>query len=132
MFHDIQRLRDDANLLRLLAHYVGQVGEDRMAWLDRLMVLEGCDAAALARLHGQLLAADWLEMNVGSPTGKRPGEVESCYRVTAGGLRACRHVQSGAADDEDGGLPPQPVVQPAQGPPRGRRKKSSAPPPQAA
>jgi hypothetical protein len=133
MLHDHQRLRDDANLLRLLAHYAGLIGEDRLVWLDRLMALECCDAATLARLHGELIAGDWLEINVGSPSGKRPGAVECSYRVTAAGLRAYRHVQSGAADDDEGGLPPLAEVQPAKGPPRARRgKKPAAPPPQAA
>ena len=64
------------------------------------MELDGLAAAALAKLHGDLIVGDWLEINVGSPSGQRPGAVENSYRITPSGLRALRQLQNGAAHDE--------------------------------
>lgn len=122
---DIQHLRDDANLLRLLSHYDGLAGDDRTVWQDRLMTLEGVEPPALARLHGALIAGSWIDINVGSPTGKRPGEVENSYRITAGGRRALRQAQAGDPEqDEEINLTL--VEAPApKGPPRRTRKPAA-------
>jgi hypothetical protein len=61
--------------------------------------LEGVPAPALARLHGELIAFGWLEMNLGAPPVMRSGVVPQCYRATAAGRRALREVKAGESDD---------------------------------
>ena len=56
MLDEIQQLRDNNGLFRLLTHYAGLVSEDKDSWHDRLMELEGVKPPDLTRLHGQLLA----------------------------------------------------------------------------
>jgi hypothetical protein len=97
MAEDADRLRDEEPLRRLLAHYAG--AEERGAWQDRVMELEGVERQALVRLHGQLIAYGWLEMNVGAPPAWRSGVVPPCYRAMAAGRRALREVKAGESDD---------------------------------
>jgi hypothetical protein len=133
MLNDIQRLRDDANLLRLLTHYDDLAGDDRAVWQDRLMALEGVEPPTLAKLHGELIATSWVDINVGSPTGKRPGAVENSYRITSAGRRALRQARTGDPEqDEEISLAM--MEAPAhKGPPRSRgRKVTAAVPEQAA
>jgi hypothetical protein len=101
MFDDLERLREAEALFRLLAHYAGNVGEDREAWQDRLMALEGVEARALIRLHGELLAYGWIEQNSGLTPMHKPGTVACCYRPTAAGLRAFKLARAGRDTDRD-------------------------------
>ena len=99
MFADeMQRLRDDPHLRELLARYVEAGAEDREAWQDRVMALEGAEARDVARLHGELIAYGWVEQNTGATDILRPGVAACCYRATAAGRRALRW--SAAPDDE--------------------------------
>jgi hypothetical protein len=88
MAEDADRLRDEEPLHRLLSHYVDLGAEDRAAWQDRLMELEGLQPPALARLHGELIAYGWLEMNVAAPPALGVGVVPRCYRATEASRRA--------------------------------------------
>jgi hypothetical protein len=96
MFDEIERLGEDEPLFRLLSHYARAA--DRAAWQDRLMGLDALRADDLVRLHGELLAYDWLEQNTGFTPVLRAGAVPSCYRATAAGLRALRQAQARRPD----------------------------------
>jgi hypothetical protein len=80
MFDESQRLQENPYLLALLSHYAQQGTADRAAWRDRLMAMEGVEPRQLSTLHGELIAFDWLEQNIG-------GTLSSCYRITLNGLR---------------------------------------------
>jgi hypothetical protein len=89
---DLQLLREMDSLHRLLRHYGAAAGDDREAWRDRVMHLDGVRPDELARLHGLLLAGDWLEQNTGATPVLQRGAVPACYRITSAGLRALRRV----------------------------------------
>jgi hypothetical protein len=94
MFDDLEQLQGDPGLFNLLAHYVG-TGVDRETWQDRLMHLDGVPADGLVKLHGRLLACEWIEQNTGSTAVVRCGSVPACYRVTTAGLRAWKQTRVG-------------------------------------
>ncbi len=99
MFDELERLRKDELLRRLLEHYADGNREDRETWQDRLMTLDGSRPEELVKLHGLLLAFDWIEQNTGiTPRGKA-GSVPLCYRLTAGGRRALK--QLGALPEDE-------------------------------
>jgi hypothetical protein len=102
MDDDLERLANDERLCRLLEHYHQSGGDDREAWQDRVMSLEGTGPTDLSRWHGQLLAASWLELNAGATPELAAGRVAGCYRVTAAGRQALRRI---AARQRDGLLP---------------------------
>jgi hypothetical protein len=87
---ELDSLRD-RDLLELLAHYAGPALLDREAWQDRVMAREGVEARQLARLHGALLAAGWVEQNTGVTAAGRVGA--ACYRATSAGLKALKRAQ---------------------------------------
>lgn len=91
MFDDLDRLRGNGKLLRLLDHYAQPGLVDREAWQDRLMSLDGAEPGPMVKLHGELLAFGWIEQNSGFTTYKSGG-VAACYRITTGGLRAFNKV----------------------------------------
>jgi hypothetical protein len=88
MSEELQHLREDSGLAALLTHYAEKGADDREAWHDRVMEWDGSHADALVRLHGCLLAYDWIEQNTGATPAARPGAVPQCYRATAAGRRA--------------------------------------------
>jgi hypothetical protein len=89
---ELQLLRDNDSLHRLLRHYGEAAGEDREAWQDRVMHLDGTCPDELARLHGLLLAGDWLEQNTGATPVLQRGAVPCCYRITGAGRRALKRI----------------------------------------
>ena len=97
MAEDVDRLREEEPLRRLLAHYAG--AEDREAWQDRVMEMEGVERVTLVRLHGELIAYGWLEMNLGAAPVCRGGVVPQCYRATAAGRRAPKEVKAVETDE---------------------------------
>src|SRR3954466_8380358 len=102
MDDEVQRLAGDERLFRLLDHYRSATPEDRAAWLDRVTDRDGGTEADLTLLHGALLAAAWVELNVGSTPGVSAGRVPACYRATATGRHALNRamaVRAGAADE---------------------------------
>lgn len=91
MYNELERLRDNAPLQLLLGHYaevgVGAPGE----WQDRVMDLPGVEPRQLSRLHGELIAHDWVEQD--AYRAAAAGElVRTRYRVTEKGLQASKQV----------------------------------------
>jgi hypothetical protein len=102
MFDELQMLRGSDALRRLLAHYATLADTDREIWQDRLMQMEGLDAKELTRLHGELIAFAWIELNTGMTPTSKPGVVVGCYRITWAGQRALKRAQM-SSDAEEGG-----------------------------
>jgi hypothetical protein len=94
MFDDMEQLQRESGLFNLLTHYA-EAAVDREAWQDRVMQLEGVAGDALVKLHGRLLACEWIEQNTGSTAVLRRGSVPACYRVTTAGLRAWKQARAG-------------------------------------
>jgi hypothetical protein len=94
MFDELEWLAESEHLFALLAHYAEPGLTDREAWQDRLMEMDGVRPEDLVKLHGELLACDWIEQNTGATPAPRAGTVPQCYRVTAAGLRAFKHGQA--------------------------------------
>lgn len=103
MFDELDRLVEERHLLLLLSHYAQFPLVDREGWQDRLMVMDGVAAEDLVRLHGELIAQDWIEQNTGNTPVLGAGAVPQCYRVTSAGLRALKQAQ--AAWTEEAGEP---------------------------
>ncbi len=99
MFDELDHLREDARLAGLLTHYAECGAADREAWQDRLMTLDGVPADTLVKLHGALIAFDWLEQNTGATPDARPGAVPQCYRITPAGQRALRKARLPVEED---------------------------------
>lgn len=78
-------LTDD--LRKLLSHYVEAASADPKKWHDRVMALDDATPLDLARWHGQLLAADWIEQQTGAAPRWHHGEVPACYRATPAGRK---------------------------------------------
>ena len=93
MFDEWERLCGDGRLFSLLAHYAQAGAEDREAWQDRVMQMEGVGAKELARLHGELIACGWVEQNTGLTPVLKPGVAAACYRMTSAGLRALKQAR---------------------------------------
>jgi hypothetical protein len=90
MFDEMIRLRESPPLQQLLAHYVQLGRDDREAWHDRVMEMEGVASMLLTRLHGELIAFGWIEQNTGVVPLVRANAVPGCYRATGAGHRALR------------------------------------------
>lgn len=98
MFNELERLRDLPDLFTLLTHYADLAAPDRQVWQDRRMALGECEPKQMHRLHGELIAHGWLELNIDALPPAKPGEVPGCYRVTREGLRALKQVNAGEID----------------------------------
>ena len=94
MFDDeLDRLRQDPRLVELLAHYASLGTPDRSVWQKRLSEMDGIDAKELSRLHGELIAFDWIELSP-SRTSTVPGSVQAgVYRITSHGVRDLGQLQ---------------------------------------
>jgi hypothetical protein len=80
----------DEQLFRLLEHYGEMAARDRAAWADRVMTWDDGTPADLTRWHGALLAAAWVEVNVGTPAKISAGQVPECYRLTPSGRQVLK------------------------------------------
>jgi hypothetical protein len=111
MLDDLEHFSGNEALQRLLSHYARVAGDDRERWQDRLMELDGTEPKDLVKLHGELIAFGWVEMNVGAMPIVRAGVVSSCYRITSAGLRALRFVDPSVSvtEEEEEALPTEPV-----------------------
>lgn len=89
-FDEKSALTDDPGLRDLLAHYVELWLADREAWRDR--VTDG-DKRDLTRLHGELLAAGWIELRTAFPIPTQAGQVPLSYRATTAGRSALRDAE---------------------------------------
>ncbi len=116
MFDFSVRLRENAQLLSLLSHYARLGSEDRAAWRDRLMQMDGVEPAQVTALHGELIAFDGIEQNTGHAVLLPDGTLSACYRVTQNGLREFRRLHGIESTAEQ----PEPAEKP---PPRFPRKK---------
>jgi hypothetical protein len=101
MFDELDRLRANKSLTELLKHYASLGENDREAWQDRVMEREGADGAEIARLHGELLAFEWIEQNTGILVSLLDGRLPACYRITGAGLRALKRARRRDEDDEE-------------------------------
>jgi hypothetical protein len=93
MFDDLDRLRENRRLFDLLAHYASLGAEDRSIWQHRLMEMEGVEAKELTQLHGELIAFDWIEQNIGRASSTTERIIAGLYRITLHGIRDLRQVQ---------------------------------------
>jgi hypothetical protein len=94
MFDELDLLRNAPLMQYLLALYGDAAARDPEAWQERLMHVEGVEPRELVRWHGELLAAGWVELNVGQ---------RGCgYRATAAGMRALKQVGQQPAVEDDG------------------------------
>jgi hypothetical protein len=90
MRDELQLLKGNENLSRLLSQYASAGVADGKTWQDRVMELEGIERQGLIKLHGFLLAYGWVEQNTASVSLSQPGVVPQCYRITAAGLKALK------------------------------------------
>lgn len=93
MFDELERLRVSSELLALLEYYVLGGDADRTVWVDRISDIHGVDGRALTRLHGELIAYGWLEINLDPAGPRKPDTVVGCYRATKEGAKAHRETQ---------------------------------------
>ena len=100
-----QRLRENPRLAELLTHYATLGKDDRAIWQDRLMSMEGIDAKELSKLHGELIAFDWIEQNTGQTSALKDGVVAACYRITLHGLREMCRLQGVVFDEKPPEVP---------------------------
>ncbi len=77
----------ESHLRELLDHYVRASEKDPKKWHDRVMALNDATPLDLARWHGHLLAAEWIEQQTGIAPRWNIGEVPACYRATPAGRR---------------------------------------------
>ncbi len=101
MLDELERLRENDKLFRLLYHYAQTGALDREVWQDRLMELEGIEANGLVRLHGDLLAFGWIEQNTGAVPVLQKNAVPRCYRITLAGQRALKQANSESERDDE-------------------------------
>ena len=87
MYDEMDRLREVEGLQRLLERYQDLGSDDRLIWRDRVQQLEGCESRELVKLHGELLAYGWIELNTGATTTLQ-GTAQTLYRITSAGIRA--------------------------------------------
>jgi hypothetical protein len=92
MLHEIDRLRNTPHLRELLGYYA-----NREAWTNRLMQMDGVEPKELVTLHGDLIAFDWAEMNI--------GQTPNCYRITRVGRQALEQVQVPEGTKPESALP---------------------------
>ena len=104
-FDDLDLLRESRELRELLAHYTEVGARDRHIWQDRVMQMEGVAPEKLAKLHGALIAFQWIEQNTGNTPVSRPGVVPACYRATAAGVRALRDLEKSEVERDGGETP---------------------------
>jgi hypothetical protein len=94
MTDELQLLLTNETLQALLYHYANAGGEDREAWLNRVMEWQGTTSDGLIRLHGLLIAFGWIEQNTGNTPVLHNGAAPRCYRASAAGRRALRQVEA--------------------------------------
>ena len=110
-FDDLDRLRNNQHLLVLLSHYADLGKENRSIWQSRLKEMVGLDSSQMSKLHGDLLAFEWIELNT--------GHIPTSYRITPSGVRAVRQIQG---VENPVGIP-EPQEKPAPRFPRKKREK---------
>jgi hypothetical protein len=99
MLHELLELQANRPLCRLLSHYAQPDANGQRVWRDRVMELEGVDAAGLVKLHGQLITSEWIDLNIGAAAFKETRKVGGCYRATPSGIRALSFVAADSGGD---------------------------------
>jgi hypothetical protein len=91
MLDNLERLRNNPQLLHLLGHYARLGATNPEAWRPRLAQMESDGRVDLVKLHGELIAFDYVEQN--------SGQMPCSYRFTRAGVKAFEQI---SADDEPG------------------------------
>lgn len=81
----------DKRLTSLLGHYVRGNEQNREMWQNRVMEVPGIRPEELVRLHGRLLASEWIEQNIGAG-------LTDCYRATTAGRKAFKLIPEAVSD----------------------------------
>jgi hypothetical protein len=93
MLDELELLSTDERLFQLLSHYAHAGAGNPLGWHDRCMELLGAEPRELVKLHGLLIAHQWLDQNTGSTPLLKRGIPACCYRITAAGLRALERAE---------------------------------------
>ncbi len=101
MFNDLERLCGNAALQQLLSHYAEAGVAVHGAWHERVALLEGVDSRRLPRLHGELLACEWIEQNTHQTLHSHETAARCCYRITEAGMLAHKQVLTGLLEAGD-------------------------------
>lgn len=109
---DVQHLRDNPFLQQLLTHYAELGKQDRKIWQNRLMTMDGLQPAQITKLHGELLAFEWIEQDTGA--------IRASYRITPAGVRFLKQAVNGVEEDE-----PEAVIEEPKASPRKRSRKAA-------
>ena len=91
MLDNMERLRNTPQLLDLFNHYAKLGETNPEVWHPRLTQIENDERADLVKLHGQLIAFDWIEQNT--------GQMPCSYRLTRAGLKAIREIAKLTCDE---------------------------------
>lgn len=100
VFDEPDQIKKDSPLFTLLRNYAEPGMLDREMWQDRVMDLNGLTGRDLSRLHGELIALNWIEQNTGNTPAVRANSAIGCYRVTTLGLRVYRKIEKAEEADE--------------------------------
>ncbi len=93
MLDNQERLRNDPQLMQLFSHYAKLGETNPEAWHTRLTQLD-CDGRVdLVKLHGELIAFNWIEPN----TGQTPCN----YRLTRAGRKTMQEIDSDTSEVEN-------------------------------
>jgi hypothetical protein len=131
MLDDLERLRVNEDLQRLLGHYAEAGAAQPEAWQDRVMHLEGVEPRDLTKLHGQLLAYGWLDQNTGLTPVLKPGVTACCYRVNREGVRALKQTLGTSICESDAARPAPSGPEPRSRPRKRRTKRDRTASPEA-
>lgn len=101
MINELERLSANVALQLLLSHYAEAGVTAPGEWQERVMKLERVEARLLPKLHGELLAFEWIEQNTSETIHGRETATRCCYRVTEAGLLALKQVLTGLVGAED-------------------------------
>ncbi|HVJ82648.1 MAG TPA: hypothetical protein VNC50_16385 [Planctomycetia bacterium] len=95
MLGSLELLVEEPPLRELLAWYGDlRAAKPDAAWHDRRAELPHVDAAALSRLHGDLMAFGWIDVRIAPDALETPGEIRSAYQITREGIRALRQTEN--------------------------------------
>jgi hypothetical protein len=93
MLDNLDRLRNSPQLLQLFTHYA-ELGEVNPEALHPRLTQLNCDGRVdLVKLHGELIAFNWIEPN----TGQTPCN----YRLTRAGRNAMQEIDSDTSEVEN-------------------------------
>lgn len=86
MLDNLERLRNNPQLLQLFSHYARLGEANPEAWHARLAQMEYDGKVDLVKLHGELIAFDFIEQNT--------GQLPCRYRLTRGGLKVFQEIEN--------------------------------------